>query len=141
MTNMQDENTATSGILLKIENVDTIPFPKQFREALETDHALMVLIKKDKVVKIFPIESNKIAFLSVEVGRLTNDFLTNLSRTFKESGLSNLLFSTGVCLIESRCFYECYFDQNQLKVSMDKFKEMLSSIPGVEKVILNEYNL
>ncbi len=127
---------ATAGRVLVFDGSQKIPFPDQFREAMGTKSALMVMIYKDKMAKIFPLEAKEVKFLSIEINKLSNDFLTRLSQVFKNAGLVDLLFSTGVCLRGTRCFYECYFSPEQLLVPVKDLKESLERLDGVKAVVV-----
>ncbi len=132
----REYNGATAGMVLVFDDSETVKFPSKFKDAMGTDKGLMVLVHKDRLIKIFPLESNDVNYLSLEIGKLTNDFLTKLSQIFKKSGLVDLLFSTGVCLRGTRCFYECYFNPNQLSTSLDELQSSLSELDGVKHVIV-----
>jgi len=136
MSQKENYDGATAGKVLVFDESETVSFPKKFKEAMGTAKGLMVLVHKDRLIKIFPLESDKVSYLSLEIGKLTNDFLTKLSQIFKKSGLVDLLFSTGVCLRGTRCFYECYFDPEQLGVTEDELNSSLSELGGVKKVIM-----
>ncbi|TFG14464.1 hypothetical protein EU537_03325 [Candidatus Thorarchaeota archaeon] len=136
MSQKENYDGATAGKVLVFDESETVSFPKKFKEAMGTGKGLMVLVHKDRLIKIFPLESDKVSYLSLEIGKLTNDFLTKLSQIFKKSGLVDLLFSTGVCLRGTRCFYECYFDPEQLGVTEDELNSSLSELAGVKKVIM-----
>ncbi len=127
---------ATAGRVLVFNEAEQIKFPVSFKQALGTDKGLMVMIYKDRLAKIFPLDTEEVSFLSLEIGKLTNDFLTKLSQIFKKAGLVDLLFSTGVCLRGSRCFYECYFSPGQLIIDVDDLKGSLSDLAGVKNVVI-----
>ena len=92
---MSDESYegATAGRVLVFDKSDSVKFPPSFKSAMGTGRGLMVLVHKDRLIKIFPLESDEVLFLSLEIGKLTNDFLTKLSQIFKRAGLVDLLFS------------------------------------------------
>ena len=132
---MSDEyDGATAGRVLVFDESESVSFPKFFKEAMGTNRGLMVLVHKDRLIKIFPLENDDVSYLSLEIGKLTNDFLTKLSQIFKKCGLVDLLFSTGVCLRGTRCFYECYFNASQLSTSVDELQSSLSGLDGVRQV-------
>ncbi len=127
---------ATAGRVLTFDESESVTFPKSFRDAMGTDQGLMVLVYKDRLIKIFPLETEDVTYLSLEIGKLTNDFLTKLSQIFKDCGLVDLLFSTGVCLRGTRCFYECYFNPSQLNTTVDELRSALSKLDGVKQVVV-----
>jgi hypothetical protein len=129
---------ATSGRVLVFDESDTVRFPKAFKTALGTSKGLMVLAHKDRLIRIYPIETDEVSFLSLEIGKLTNDFLTKLSQIFKKSGLVDLLYSTGVCLRGTKCFYECYFSPKQLSAGIDELRGLLKGLEGVKNVVIEK---
>jgi hypothetical protein len=136
MSGNDEYEGATAGRVLVFDDSETVSFPKSFKEAIGTDRGLMVLVHKDRLIKIFPLENDDVTYLSLEIGKLTNDFLTKLSQIFKKCGLVDLLFSTGVCLRGTRCFYECYFNPSQLSTNTEELQSSLSDLDGVKKVIV-----
>ncbi len=136
MSSKDEYEGATSGRVLDFAKGERIVFPTTFKAALGTEKALMVLVYKDRQVRIFPLDSESVYYLSIVIGKLTNDFLTELSRTFKEYGLVDLLYSTGVCLRGTRCFYECYFSPHQLTQQVEDLEKSLSNLEGVVQVII-----
>jgi hypothetical protein len=140
---MSDETYegATAGRVLVFDDSETVKFPAAFKNAMGTGQGLMVLVHKDRLIKIFPLETNKVLFLSLEIGKLTNDFLTKLSQIFKKSGLVDLLFSTGVCLRGTRCFYECYFNPAQLSAELSELEDSLKVLDGVQRVVINQVSV
>ncbi len=140
---MSDESYegATAGRVLVFDDSETVKFPAAFKNAMGTGQGLMVLVHKDRLIKIFPLESNEVLFLSLEIGKLTNDFLTKLSQIFKKSGLVDLLFSTGVCLRGTRCFYECYFNPAQLSSNQSELEDSLKVLDGVQRVVIDQVSV
>ncbi|MHA1960200.1 MAG: hypothetical protein ACW99U_08220 [Candidatus Thorarchaeota archaeon] len=138
MSKEEQYEGATAGKVLVFDETEKVSFPGKFKDGMGTDLGLMVLVYKDRHIKIFPIENQEVSYLSLEIGKLTNDFLTNLSQIFKKCGLIDLLFSTGVCLRGTRCFYECYFAPSQLTVTASELVESLNVLEGVKQVIVEE---
>ena len=132
---------ATAGRVLEFGNNETVKFPAAFKDAMGTDRGLMVLVHKDRLIKIFPLESTEVLFLSLEIGKLSNDFLTKLSQIFKRAGLVDLLFSTGVCLRGTRCFYECYFNPTQLSSELSDLETQLNVLDGVQRVLVEKVDI
>lgn len=135
---MSEYDGATAGRVLTFDESESVTFPSSFKEAMGTERGLMVLVHKDRLIKIFPLDASTVSYLSLEIGKLTNDFLTRLSQIFKKAGLIDLLFSTGVCLRGTRCFYECYFSPEQLSVSLDELRDSLGELDGVRRVVIKE---
>jgi hypothetical protein len=120
---------ATAGRVLVFSNGESVKFPTSFKNAMGTDRGLMVLVHKDRLIKIFPLDSDEVLFLSLEIGKLSNDFLTKLSQIFKRAG---------VCLRGTRCFYECYFNPNQLSSDLKDLEGSLKVLDGVQRVLIQK---
>ncbi|TFF96126.1 hypothetical protein EU546_01980 [Candidatus Thorarchaeota archaeon] len=133
-----DYDGATAGRVLVFDSSESVKFPSKFKDAMGTDRGLMVLVHKDRLIKVFPLESDEVLFLSLEIGKLSNDFLTKLSQIFKRAGLVDLLFSTGVCLRGTRCFYECYFNPSQLSSDIKELESELGVLEGVQRVVVEK---
>ena len=133
-----DYDGATAGKVLVFDSSETVKFPSRFKDAMGTDRGLMVLVHKDRLIKVFPLETDEVLFLSLEIGKLSNDFLTKLSQIFKRAGLVDLLFSTGVCLRGTRCFYECYFNPSQLSTDVKELESELVALEGVQRVVVEK---
>lgn len=134
----EEYDGATAGKVLVFDSSESVKFPSRFKEAMGTDRGLMVLVHKDRLIKVFPLESDEVLFLSLEIGKLSNDFLTKLSQIFKRAGLVDLLFSTGVCLRGTRCFYECYFNPTQLSSDIKELESELGALEGVHRVVVQK---
>lgn len=132
---------ATAGRVLVFNNNESVKFPAAFKNAMGTERGLMVLVHKDRLIKIFPLDSEEVLFLSLEIGKLSNDFLTKLSQIFKRAGLVDLLFSTGVCLRGTRCFYECYFNPAQLSSELAELESSLKALDGVQRVLIEKVEI
>ncbi len=134
----EDNYGATAGRVLVFDSSESVNFPAKFKQAMGTNNGLMVLVHKDRLIKIFPLEDDQVSYLSLEIGRLTNDFLTRLSQIFKKAGLVDLLFSTGVCLRGTRCYYECYYNAQQLTMAESELKGNLEELDGVKQVVISK---
>jgi len=122
-----DKEGATSAIILRLTAGKPVEFPAEFVADIGEKAALTVLHHKDKVVKLFPVASEDIYLLRIEISDLSRNFL-----------LSDIIFTTGVCLRGERCYYECYFIPDQLVVTLNELEESLKKIPGVSRVVLRK---
>ena len=121
---------------MPIERGDKIVLPGDFCDEIGKSHGLAILILKDKNVKIYPIDSERVLYLKLEIEKLSKSFLEELTLVFEESSLQDILFTSGICQSASKCYYECYFTPDQLKVSENEFEKRLNKITGVKKVIM-----
>ncbi|UCE11543.1 MAG: hypothetical protein JSW61_06315 [Candidatus Thorarchaeota archaeon] len=133
-----DREGATSAIILNFEGGKSVEFPSEFIKDMGESAALTVMHHKDRVVKIFPVASDEIYLLRIEISDLSRNFLKQLNFAFNDAKLSDIIFTTGVCLRGEKCYYECYFVPDQLEKTLKELEESLKKIPGVSRVVLRK---
>ncbi|MHA1654327.1 MAG: hypothetical protein ACTSVT_10090 [Candidatus Thorarchaeota archaeon] len=133
-----DREGATSAIILQFKSGEPASLPAEFVADIGESAALTVLHHKDRIVKIYPVSSDNIYLLRIEISDLSRDFLKQLNFAFNDAKLSDIIFTTGVCLRGEKCYYECYFVPDQLIVSLDELQDNLEKIPGVSRVVLRK---
>jgi len=133
-----DREGATSAIILHFNAGKPVEFPSEFVAEIGEKAALTVLHHKDRVVKLFPVESENIYLLRIEISDLSRNFLKQLNFAFNDAKLSDIIFTTGVCLRGEKCYYECYFVPEQLVVSLKELEDSLRKIEGVSRVVLRK---
>ncbi len=131
-----DREGATSAVILHFKSGEPASLPAEFVADIGESTALTVLHHKDRIMKIYPVESDNIYLLRIEISDLSRDFLKQLNFSFNDAKLSDIIFTTGVCLRGEKCYYECYFVPDQLVVSLDELQNSLEKIPGVSRVVL-----
>ncbi len=136
-SNITNKEGATTATIIRFTD-EKIQFPPIFIETLGNNPALTVLHFKDRVMKIFPVSSDNIYMLRIEIADISRNFLKQLNYTFNDAHLSDIIFTTGVCLRGEKCYYEAYFIPDQLNVSISEFEKMLNNIEGVSKVTLKK---
>ena len=130
---------ATSVIVLRLDADKPVAFPATFLDGIRANSLLVVKHHKDRVMKMFPIEPDTaIHMLRITIGDLSRNFLKQLNFAFNDAKLTDIIFTTGVCLRGEKCYYECYFTHEQLAVSIEELKQNLEKIPGVSKVFLEQ---
>ncbi|MHA1290146.1 MAG: hypothetical protein ACTSPB_22425, partial [Candidatus Thorarchaeota archaeon] len=72
---MLDKEGATSAIILRLDAGKPVEFPAEFVADIGEKAALTVLHHKDKVVKLFPVASEDIYLLRIEISDLSRNFL------------------------------------------------------------------
>jgi hypothetical protein len=133
-----DREGATSAAILHFEKDKPVQFPAKFITDIGEKAALSVLHHKDRVLKVFPVASDDIYLLRVEISDLSRNFLKQLNFAFNDAKLSDIIFTTGVCLRGEKCYYECYFVPDQLIITLKELEDSLKKIPGVSKVTLRQ---
>ena len=133
-----DRDGATSATIMNFEAGKPTEFPAHFVAEFGDKEGLLIYHHKDRVVKIFPIQKDDVYLLRIEISDLSRNFLKQLNFAFNDAKLSDIIFTTGVCLRGERCYYECYFVPDQLAISLKELEESLKKISGVSRVVLRK---
>ncbi len=128
----------THARVLRIKKGDSITLPSEFVDLIGKKYGLAIMVVKDQNIKLYPVESDRVLYLRLEIDKLSKSFLEELTLTFEKAGLEDILFTSGICQDADHCYYECYFTPDQLEVAVDDFASDLSSITGVRKAVLRE---
>ncbi|MHA1935300.1 MAG: hypothetical protein ACW97A_08455 [Candidatus Thorarchaeota archaeon] len=131
-----DKSDMTQARVLKIVKGNAITLPSSFVDGISQAYGLAILVMKDKNVKIYPVDSDKVLYLRLEIEKLSKSFLEELTMIFEKAGLEDILFTSGICQAASQCYYECYFTPEQLALKVDELNKQLNGITGVQKVTL-----
>ncbi|NWF95489.1 MAG: hypothetical protein HXY34_05065 [Candidatus Thorarchaeota archaeon] len=131
----------TQARVMKIQKGTVITLPSDFVDAIGQPYALVILVMKDKNVKLYPVDSGNVMYLKLEIEKLSKSFLEELTMVFEKAGLEDILFTSGICQAASQCYYECYFTPEQLKISPSDLELHMKQISGVQKVILKKVPL
>jgi hypothetical protein len=137
----QDEiATVTLAEMAVIDDNKPINLPYRFIEALspeEATQAIIILAPNTKIIRIIPTESDTVAKININIGKLSPDFLRQMGSIFIRLGIKTL-FSTGLCFTSTTCVYEGYLDSTELEtVSVGKIYEEFKAIPGVSTVTID----
>ncbi len=131
------ENSVTIAKVTKLEAEKPIELPEEFLAALKPDgknYAVMILAPNTRIIRIIPTETDTAIKISINIGKLSPDFLRKMGSIFIRLGIKTL-YSTGLCFTQSACVYEGYIDSDELKeVSIETIKEELERIEGVASV-------
>lgn len=128
----------THARVMKIVKGNSITLPADFVDGIGQPYGLAILVMKDKNVKLYPVGSDKVMYLKLDIQKLSKSFLEELTSVFDKAGLQDILFTSGICQAANQCYYECYFTPAQLKMAVPALERSLKSISGVQMVVLHE---
>ena len=131
----------TQARVLKIEKGNAITLPGDFIDTITETFGLVIMVVKDKNVKIYPVKSSQVFYLRLGIEKLSKSFLEELTAIFEKAGLEDILFTSGICQAANQCFYECYFTPEQLQMEIQDLDKQLTGITGVQEVKLIEVPL
>lgn len=128
----------TQARVMKIVKGNAITLPADFVDGIGQPYGLAILVMKDKNVKLYPVGSDKVTYLKLDIQKLSKSFLEELTSIFDKAGLQDILFTSGICQAANQCYYECYFTPGQLKMPVANLERSLKAISGVQNVILHD---
>lgn len=126
----------TQARVLRIEKGSVITLPSDFVDGISEPYGLVIMVVKDKNIKMYPVASETVYYLRLGIEKLSKSFLEELTSIFETAGLEDILFTSGICQAANQCFYECYFTPEQLKISVDELDRKLNNMTGVQEVKL-----
>lgn len=132
------EADMTRARVLEINTGNVVTLPKEFVDGIKQPFGLAILVMKDKNVKLYPVDSEVVMYLKLEIEKLSKSFLEELTTIFMKAGLDDILFTSGICQAADQCYYECYFTPQQLAVTVQDLDGFLNGITGVQKVVLEQ---
>jgi hypothetical protein len=126
--------------MVKISD-EPILLPNEFQKVLgENTNALMILAVSTKTVRLIPITSSEAVKVSIEIKKLTPEYLKQMSETFVKRNLK-VVYSTGFCYKGDNCLYEAYFDPSQISVKDKEMQNLIESLEGTTKVEVKRIDL
>lgn len=81
---------------------------------------MIILAPNTKITRIIATNSDSVAKLNINIGKLSLDFLRQMGDIFIRLGIKTL-YSTGLCFTPDTCVSEEYYDSTELQsVTTDK---------------------
>ena len=71
--------------------------------------------------------------LSIQIYPLTPEIVAKIMTKVSEFS-TKVIYSTGLCLVENRCFWEGFLQEKDLTKDIDEIKNILSSIAEVKGI-------
>jgi len=97
---------------------------------------LTVYSKKSRMLRFFPVKDEEIWWLKIVIDSISpqtsGKILAKLNKI-----VSEIIYSTGVCIAKSDCFWDGLITQSAVNLSKDKVISELEEIPNVIKVEIN----
>ena len=121
---------------VKLSEVINSPLlPEKARKDLEGsgDTLLTIYSKKSKTLKFIPTDSDIIWWINVAIDSFSPEtsgkMLIELNKHVNE-----FLYSTGVCVSKSECFWDGIVQESSLKASKEAIIAAIEEIPSVSQV-------
>ncbi|MFW9924977.1 MAG: hypothetical protein ACFFDW_17000 [Candidatus Thorarchaeota archaeon] len=96
---------------------------------------LAVYTKKSKTLRFFPTKDESIWWIKIAINSFSPETSGNILAKLNKL-VSEFLYSTGVCISKSDCFWDGIVLESAIKTSKDDVVKTLENIPNVTKVTI-----
>lgn len=102
----------------------------------ETNSILSIYSMNARAIYFFPVASD-VFKLSIQIFPLTPEIVAKIMNNISKIS-TKVVYSTGLCLIENRCFWEGFLQEKDLTVEVDEIETSLSSIAEVTGITIEK---
>ncbi|MHA1707533.1 MAG: hypothetical protein ACTSX6_07090 [Candidatus Heimdallarchaeaceae archaeon] len=85
-----------------------------------------------RAIYFFPINSD-VYKIKIHIFPLTPEIVAKIMNKISEVA-TKVIYSTGLCLVENRCFWEGFLQENDLTSDIEEIKDTLSSIAEIKDI-------
>ena len=105
-------------------------------EVSETNNILSIYSMNARAIYFFPVASD-VFKLSIQIFPLTPEIVAKIMNNISKIS-TKVVYSTGLCLVENRCFWEGFLQEKDLTVDVDEIETSLSSIAEVTGITIEK---
>ncbi len=121
---------STDDVTIEKEILDTLS------EVSETNNILSIYSMNARAIYFFPVASD-VFKLSIQIFPLTPEIVAKIMNNISKIS-TKVVYSTGLCLVENRCFWEGFLQEKDLTVEVDEIETSLSSIAEVTGITIEK---
>jgi len=103
-------------------------------EITKSNSILSIYSMNARAVYFFPVISD-VYKLSIQIYPLTPEIVAKIMTKISEFA-AKVIYSTGLCLVENRCFWEGFLQEKDLTKGIDDINDILQSIAEVKDVTI-----
>ena len=103
-------------------------------EITKSSNIIGIYSMNARAVYFFPVASD-VYQLSIQIYPLTPEIVAKIMTKVSEFS-SKVIYSTGLCLVENRCFWEGFLQEKDLTKDIEEIQIDLKSIAEVKAVII-----
>ena len=121
-------------------SAEDISISKKITSALsdvsKNNNILSIYSTNARAIYFFPVGSD-VYKLSIQIFPLTPEIVAKIMTKISEFS-TKVVYSTGLCLVENRCFWEGFLQEKDLTKPVSDIEEILESIAEVKGVIIEK---
>ena len=118
------------------QSTDDIKIEDQVKIALseitKSSNILGIYSMNARAIYFFPVISD-VYQLSIQIFPLTPEIVAKIMTKVSEFS-TKVIYSTGLCLVENRCFWEGFLQEKDLTKNIDEIRSILESIAEVKGI-------
>ncbi len=136
-----DTNTLTySYVCSKPDNLE-LPNIIKDKLAAESPNSpiLSIYSINARALYFFPVNSD-VLHVTISIYPLTPEIVNKIMTQISEFS-PRVIYSTGLCLVENKCLWEGFFQESDLKKSIEEITELLSNIDEIKDIDIKKLQL
>lgn len=116
----------TKNIIISDEILNTLS------EVSKNSNILSIYSTNARAIYFFPVSSD-VYKLSIQIFPLTPEIVAKIMTKIAEFS-TKVVYSTGLCLVENRCFWEGFLQEKDLTKPITDIEEILQSIAEIKEI-------
>ncbi len=105
-------------------------------DVTQTSNILSIYSMNARAIYFFPVASD-VYKLSIQIYPLTPEIVAKIMNNISKIA-TKVVYSTGLCLVENRCFWEGFLQEKDLTIEVDEIESSLSSITEVTGITIEK---
>ncbi|MHA1481947.1 MAG: hypothetical protein ACTSUP_06505 [Candidatus Heimdallarchaeaceae archaeon] len=101
-------------------------------EVSKNSDILSIYSANARAIYFFPVSSD-VYKLSIQIFPLTPEIVAKIMTKIAEFS-TKVVYSTGLCLVENRCFWEGFLQEKDLTKPISDIEEILQSIAEIKEI-------
>ena len=101
-------------------------------EVSKNSNILSIYSTNARAIYFFPVSSD-VYKLSIQIFPLTPEIVAKIMTKIAEFS-TKVVYSTGLCLVENRCFWEGFLQEKDLTKPISDIEEILQSIAEIKEI-------
>ena len=101
-------------------------------EVSKNSNILSIYSTNARAIYFFPVSSD-VYKLSIQIFPLTPEIVAKIMTKIAEFS-TKVVYSTGLCLVENRCFWEGFLQEKDLTKPITDIEEILQSIAEIKEI-------
>lgn len=102
----------------------------------KSSNILSIYSTNARAIYFFPVSSN-VYKLSIQIFPLTPEIVAKIMTKIAEFS-TKVVYSTGLCLVENRCFWEGFLQEKDLTKPITDIEEILQSIAEIKGILIKK---